>query len=155
MYRHLLAIALICMISKGACTDPNYRLNTPIVPSEYQILITPYFATGDENEFTFDGTVSIQFTTTANTNQIKLHSEDLIYTSEDVVVVDYNTGSIIALNTSNALEFNKIYTFAYINLQSNLETGVQYVLQIKYKGPIRTDLSGFYRNYYLEKGVKK
>ncbi|KAJ8727738.1 hypothetical protein PYW07_001857 [Mythimna separata] len=157
MFRNLLVLALICLsLSKDAyATDTNYRLNTPIVPSEYQILITPYFETGDAKQFTFDGTVSIQFTTTNNTNQIKLHSQDLNFTPDNVAIAVYNSGNTIALNAVNGLEFNTNYTFAYINLVSNLETGVEYVLQIRYTGPIRTDLNGFYRNFYYQNGVKK
>ena len=155
MYRNLLVLALTCLLPNAYATDTNYRLNTPIVPSEYQILITPYFETGDANQFTFDGTVSIQFTTTAVTDQIKLHSEDLTFSAADVVVAVFNSGNTIALNTTNGLEFNKNYTFAYINLVSNLEIGQQYVLQIRYKGPIRKDLNGFYRNHYIQDGVKK
>ncbi|XP_047022060.1 membrane alanyl aminopeptidase-like [Helicoverpa zea] len=156
MYQLVLVLALTCLLSSSvSTTDTNYRLNTPIVPSQYQILITPYFATGDANQFTFDGTVSILFKTTEITNQIKLHSEDLTITPDNVVVVIYNTGATIGLNAVNGLEFNTTYTFAYINLDGSLEPGVDYVLQIKYKGPIRKDLSGFYRNHYYENGVTK
>ncbi|KAF9798704.1 hypothetical protein SFRURICE_007034 [Spodoptera frugiperda] len=156
MCRLLLTVALTCVLYTSVyTTDTNYRLNTPLVPSEYQLLITPYFETGDARQFTFDGTVSIQFTPSSSTNEIKLHSEDLIFTAQDVAVAVFSTGVTIPLNAANPIEFNKNYTFAYINLAENLQTGVQYILQIKYQGPIRTDLNGFYRNYYFQNGVKK
>ncbi|KAH9643218.1 hypothetical protein HF086_012880 [Spodoptera exigua] len=156
MCRLPLALALTCLLYTNVhTTDTNYRLNSPLIPSDYQILITPYFETGDARQFTFDGTVSIQFIPSSTTNEIKLHSEDLIFTAQDVVVAVFNTGNTIPLNANNPLEFNTNYTFAYINLVENLQTGVQYILQIKYQGPIRSDLNGFYRNYYFQNGVKK
>nr|AWT23001.1 aminopeptidase N8 [Hyphantria cunea] len=155
MYCRLLVIAVIYLLpAVYAETDPNYRLNTPIVPSAYQLLITPYFDTNDENAFSFDGEVTINFTTTANANQIKLHSQDLNFTAADITVRIPNSNAI-ELNNSNPLEFNTQYSFAYINLVSELVPNVDYAVTITYKGPLRTDLNGFYRNYYLENGVKK
>ncbi|XP_026737407.1 membrane alanyl aminopeptidase-like [Trichoplusia ni] len=152
MYRNLLAIALLCLLTDGTYSDTNYRLNTPIVPARYVLILTPYFDTGDSRAFTFDGIVNIQFTTKSNTNQIKIHSEDLNFTAADVYVGTYPGNVSLGVST---LEFDTNYTFAYINLASNLEAGVEYGLQIKYKGHLRTDLNGFYRSFYFENGVKK
>ncbi|CAH0605713.1 unnamed protein product [Chrysodeixis includens] len=152
MYRNLLAIALLCLLTDGTYSDTNYRLNTPIVPARYVVHITPYFDTADDRQFTFDGIVSIQFTTTSNTNEIKLHSEGLNFTAADIYVGTYPANVSVAVTS---LEFNANYSFAHINLASNLEAGVEYGLQIRYKGPIREDLYGFYRNHYIENGVKK
>ncbi|CAD0197373.1 unnamed protein product [Chrysodeixis includens] len=152
MYRNLLAVALLCLLTDGTYSDTNYRLNTPIVPARYVVHITPYFDMADDRQFTFDGIVSIQFTTTSNTNEIKLHSEGLNFTAADIYVGTYPANVSVAVTS---LEFNANYSFAHINLASNLEAGVEYGLQIRYKGPIREDLNGFYRNYYIENGVKK
>lgn len=152
MYRYLLTLAVLCQVSR-VFSDINYRLNTPIKPKAYSIAITPYFDTNDTNEFTFDGEVDITFTTESVTRQIKLHSEDLIYDDDNINVL--NGASIIQLNGSNPLVFDKNYTFAFINLQTDLQIGVEYSLKITYRGTIREDLNGFYRNYYIEGGVKK
>ncbi|XP_013184610.2 membrane alanyl aminopeptidase [Amyelois transitella] len=130
--------------------DTNYRLNTPIVPSNYRITVNPTFDTNDSRAFTFDGEVVITFTTTAPIDQIKFHSRDLNYTINDVELTPS-----INFAVTNPLEFNTTYDFAFINLQSELAVGVAYTLRIVYTGPIRTDLNGFYRNFYVEGGVKK
>lgn len=152
MYTDLLVLALLCQAS-SVYSDTNYRLNTQIKPKAYSIAITPYFNTNNTNAFTFDGEVDITFTTDENTKQIKLHSQDLIFDDANIQVL--NGANSIPLNVSNPLEFDTNYTFAFINLQVDLQIGIEYSLKITYRGPIREDLNGFYRNYYVEKGVKK
>ncbi|KAI5638672.1 peptidase family m1 domain-containing protein [Phthorimaea operculella] len=152
MLSHLVLLAAAC-VSLTVATDPAYRLNTPIVPQSYAISLTPFFDTRDVNAFTFNGEVTITFQTTSVTNQIKLHSEDLNFTETDITLTNGNTA--VPLNTASALEFVTNYTFALINLQGDLAVNTVYTLKIVYRGPIRTDLKGFYRNYYYENGVKK
>lgn len=147
-----LFLAAVGLLSNVGC-DTNYRLNTTITPLTYSILISPYFDTGDDRAFTFDGDVNIKFTTSANINQIKIHSEDLNFTPGNITLA--GNGIPIDLDTGNALIFDENYTFAIINLIDELQTGIEYNLRIVYVGPIRKDLKGFYRNYYYENGVKK
>lgn len=149
----LLLVLSAILVTNGVYSDTNYRLNTPLRPSSYAIAITPYFDTGDDRAFTFDAEVVINFNTQATTNQIKLHTEDLTFTAENITVWSVSGG--INLNATNPLEFDDKYTFVYINLQSNLEVVTEYSLKVIYRGPIRTDLNGFYRNYYIENNVKK
>ncbi|CAH2070908.1 unnamed protein product, partial [Iphiclides podalirius] len=107
----------------------------------------------DDRAFTFDGEVNIKFSTSANISQIKIHSEGLKFTSSNITLTTDNV--IINLDPADALSFDEKYTFAIINLLDELKTGTEYNLNIVYEGPIRTDLNGFYRNYYYENGVKK
>ncbi|KAL0882642.1 hypothetical protein ABMA27_001077 [Loxostege sticticalis] len=150
-----LTIVAVCLLISNAASDPNYRLNTPIKPSAYSISIMPYFDSGDDRAFTFDGEVTITFTSDASINQIKLHSQDLIFSGDNITVTNTGTNSVVALNATNPLEFDTAYTFAHINLESDLQAGVAHTLRIVYRGPIREDLNGFYKNYYMENGVKK
>ncbi|CAK1546280.1 unnamed protein product [Leptosia nina] len=153
MYRHTLKWTVFALLVVIAVSDTNYRLNSTLTPSSYSIIITPYFDTGDDNAFTFDGEVRIRMRTETSTNQIKIHSEDLNFNSSDISIT---SGSVtIQLNEANPLEFDTKYTFAYINLASELMVGYDYELKINYRGPIRDDLNGFYKNYYIENGVKK
>lgn len=152
MSRFLLLLALVSQLNL-VFSDTNYRLNTPIRPKAYFLAITPYFDTNDTNAFTFIGEVEITFTTTAVTKQIQLHSQDLDFNATNVEVIRGLT--LVPLNTTNPLTFDTKYTFAYINLQDDLQIGVEYNLLITYQGPIREDLNGFYRNYYIENGVKR
>lgn len=153
MIYSLFIIALLSALAERGLCDVNYRLNTTIKPRAYSIAITPYFDTGNELAFTFDGEVVITFITEEPTNQIKLHSEDLTFDASHVTVL--SGANALNLDPANPLVFVTNYTFAYINLEANLQAGLQYTLMISYRGPIRKDLTGFYRNYYIEKGVKK
>ncbi|XP_045765661.1 membrane alanyl aminopeptidase-like [Maniola jurtina] len=155
MLRQLLQLALLCFAIQSVCaeTDPKYRLNTTITPSSYSVLITPYFDTGDDRAFTFDGEVQITFTTSTNINTVKIHSENLTYTASNISLT--NGVNTISLLESNPLEFEEKYSFAHINFESELSSSVEYILKIVFSGSIREDLAGFYKNYYIEKGVKK
>ncbi|XP_068631136.1 membrane alanyl aminopeptidase-like [Battus philenor] len=153
MLRHAINLIVLTLTFQNVFCDTNYRLNTPINPSEYSISITPYFDTGDDKAFKFDGEVNIKFTTTSTTNQIKIHSEDLIFTAENITVTGGSLPNLPRLE--NGLEFDNKYTFALINLQNDLLEGIEYNLRIVYFGPIRKDLKGFYSNSYYENGVKK
>ncbi|XP_053604250.1 membrane alanyl aminopeptidase-like [Plodia interpunctella] len=147
MELRLLVAVLLLSLAYG---DTNYRLNTPIVPSNYRINLTPYFDTNDAQAFTFDGEVVITFTTTNATNQIKFHSNDLNFTVNNIALTPN-----INFDATNPLQFNTSYDFVFLNLQNELQVGTTYNLRIVYSGPIRTDLNGFYRNFYMEGGIKK
>ncbi|XP_041970214.1 membrane alanyl aminopeptidase-like [Aricia agestis] len=153
MWGNILKIALLGASIGFVWSDTNYRLNTTIKPSAYSIAITPYFDTGDANAFKFDGEVSITFEPGTSISTIKIHSEGLEFSANNITLS--NRSGDINLNISNPLVFEEKYSFAHINLEAAIPADVEHVLKIKYKGPIRTDLNGFYRNYYFEKGVKK
>lgn len=153
MFKYILIFALTSALTDIVYSDTNYRLNTPIKPKTYSVALTPYFDTNDAAAFTYDGEVQITFITETATKQIKLHSEDLIYDASNITVV--NGVGTLNLDATNPLEFEKNYTFAFINLEADLQVGLEYILKISYRGPIRADLTGFFRNYYIEKGVKK
>ncbi|XP_026484281.2 membrane alanyl aminopeptidase-like [Vanessa tameamea] len=153
MLRQIILLAFMCAGIKSVYSDTNYRLNTTIVPSTYTISITPYFDTGDKSAFTFDGEVTITFVPGSNINKIKLHSEDLTFSASNISLT--SGSNTVSLHADNPLQFEDNYTFAHINLQNEISSGVEYVLKITYQGTIRSDLNGFYKNYYIENGVKK
>lgn len=155
MLRQFLITALIsvCIGTVYSQSDTNYRLNTTIVPSAYSLLITPYFDTGDNRAFTFDGVVSITFVPGSNSDIVLLHSQDLNFTAANISLT--NGQNTVALREESPLTIDDVYNFAAIHLENEISAGVEYVLTISYEGPIRTDLNGFYRNYYIENGVKK
>lgn len=154
MKQYIFALITLIVLSANAETDPYYRLNSVIYPSSYVVTIRPYFDTGDAREFTFDGEVSIVISTDEqNISQIKLHAEDLTFNADNITVTRDTTN--VALSSSNPLYFEDNYNFAFINLETPLEAGVNYTLTITYTGLIRNDLYGFYRSYYVEQGVTK
>ncbi|XP_050343244.1 membrane alanyl aminopeptidase-like isoform X2 [Nymphalis io] len=153
MLRQLFLLAFICAGITSVYSNINYRLNITLVPSAYTISITPYFDTGDSRAFTFDGEVTITFVAGSKTDTIKFQSEDLDFDASNITVT--SGGNAISLHTDIPLEFEDDYTFAYVNLKKQMIPGVEYTIKIKYQGPIRDDLNGFYKSYYIENGVKK
>ena len=153
MVRQYILLTVLCAVLGTVYPDTNYRLNTTITPLSYAISITPYFDTGDYKAFTFDGEVAITFTTNSNVNKVKLHSQDLNFTSANITLTSEK--GIVNLNSNNSLEFEELYTFTHIHLANDINPGIEYTLKIVYRGPIRSDLNGFYKNFYIENGVKK
>ncbi|GBP46436.1 Membrane alanyl aminopeptidase [Eumeta japonica] len=148
-------ILVLGFIASGSSEgDTNYRLNSLVTPTAYTIVVTPYFDTGDVLAFTFDGEVSIKLQTQfENVTRIKLHSKDLNFTENSITI---RSGQVsVLLDSTNPLEFDDKYSFAYINLNAPLQVSTEYILNISYRGPIRDDLQGFYRSSYVERGITK
>ncbi|XP_052753559.1 membrane alanyl aminopeptidase-like isoform X2 [Galleria mellonella] len=137
-------LILFLFIGVAFC-DPSYRLSTPIKPSAYNIRISPIFDSPEP--VAFDGEVTIIFRTDTPINQIQLHSSDLNFTTTDITL----TPSIAI----TSLSFNETLQFAFINLASDLQANIDYSLTIVYRGPVRTDLYGFYGGIYTENGQRK
>ncbi|XP_059049752.1 membrane alanyl aminopeptidase-like [Achroia grisella] len=140
-------IILFCIFVATAFGDTSYRLSTPITPSAYNVRISPNYEGANPGPVIFEGEVTINFRTATDTNVIQLHSLDLNFTNADVTL----TPSI----TISSVEFNETLEFAYINLSNNLQINTDYALTIRYRGPVRTDLNGFYGATYTEKGETK
>lgn len=154
MKLHILLFLALSVSLVRSQSDTNYRLNSAVWPSSYTITIAPHFDTGDDKQFTYEGEVAITLRTEANNvNSIKLHSEDLVFTSSNVSLVRGTT--TVQLDVADPLTFDTTYSFVYINLNSPLEANTEHTLTISYTGSIRSDLNGFYRSYYTEQGVTK
>lgn len=153
-YNILCLLLTIFITSCSSETDVQYRLNSNVWPTSYEITITPYFNTEDDKAFTFDGHVKINLKTEEdNVNQIKLHSEDLEFTSANITLL--RGTAILQLDVTEPLTFEKNYSFVYIKLTSPLQKSIDHSLTISYQGQIRSDLYGFYRSSYVECGVTK
>lgn len=63
--------------------------------------------------------------------------------------------TVIQLNPANPLTFDATYGFAYINLETALQSDTEYEIAISYSGTLRNDMNGFYRSSYLEDGEIK
>ncbi|XP_073943314.1 membrane alanyl aminopeptidase-like isoform X2 [Choristoneura fumiferana] len=147
---HLLQTLVLGLLTNNVLSyisnynDTNYRLNSLFKPFCYYITITPHFqSTHGENAQTFDGKVSVIISPNVNTNQIQIHSKNLTFTANNITVSDSQT-----VNPVTTLEFNAKYDFVYINVQNEMQAGVEYTLEILYTGVIRKDRTGFYMDQY-------
>lgn len=132
----------------------NYRLPNIIIPSNYDIEITPYFvAETNKSQFTFDGIAKITLRTSQlNIMQIVLHAVNLNTTTNPTLVEAQDgftsiqvTGSIDTLLTQKRT----------LTLASALKPNQDYILTFNYVGLINADMHGFYRSSYVENGTTK
>lgn len=147
-------LLLGAVFSVFAQDTENYRLPTIIIPSNYDIEITPYFVPENNKlQFTFDGITKITLRTSQlNVMQIVLHAVNLNTTNNPTLVEAQDgftsipvTGSIDTLLTQKRT----------ITLASALKPNQDYILTFIYVGQINNDMHGFYRSSYVENGTTK
>ncbi|MFH4976468.1 hypothetical protein AB6A40_003177 [Gnathostoma spinigerum] len=66
-------------------TAIDCQLDSPIRPSNYEVILKLFVPSGEEeiseeNKFTFDGVVFVNFDVTRNTSQLPFHASDLRFT---------------------------------------------------------------------------
>lgn len=147
----LLLGAVFCVFGQEA---ENYRLPNIVIPSNYDIEITPYFVPENNKlQFTFDGIAKITLRTSSlNIMQIVLHAVNLNTTTNPTLVEAQDgftsiqiTGSVDTLLTQKRT----------ITLASALKPNQDYILTFNYVGQINDDMHGFYRSSYVENGTTK
>ncbi|KAL4706800.1 hypothetical protein ACJJTC_018181 [Scirpophaga incertulas] len=127
--------------------DNLYRLPNTTKPVHYNIWwkvnISP-------PTLTFSGTVDIDLhATQPGVNRIVIHSKDL--------TIESLTLTLNKQNISQTYSFDSDHQFLIINLvseslQYNADNPVYYRLTISFGAPLRTDMSGFYRSWYMNYG---
>lgn len=88
---------------------------------------------------------------TEDTNNITLHTNDIIVHNESVTLSDLRS---LAVDISDFGVDTKLQFFI-IFLNTDLRRGEQYLLKIKFKGNLNDDLAGFYRNSYKNDSGQK
>lgn len=127
----------------------EYRLPTRVVPSHYEILITPFF--DGPYQFTFDGNVKITIRTSAqNVNEIVLHTHDLIIREPLNTLKEAKDPTTIQITSRSRNAITQKYT---LSLASPLRTNIDYVLEFYYTGNLNSEMKGFYRSSYVQDGV--
>ena len=126
-----------------------YRLPDNIIPSSYTILLSPYF----EDEFTFDGKVTITAKVKSPTDKIVLHTDQLKIDQNDIKVSQLDTWGGIPneLNVVNVTRTEK-YHFTNILLKDTITANSEITIRISYKGCLNTEMRGFYRSSYKVDG---
>lgn len=129
--------------------QPNYRLSHDVIPSNYNLTITP-----DLKKWTFFAVVKITVRATAeNIKNISLHAKDLTLENNNVQVYPVKNSSIQLFGSIGPS--NNLTELVTIHLNDKMDKDTDYILIIRYSGNIRDDLTGFYQSTYMEKGVKK
>jgi|SRR5690349_9783191 len=134
-----------------AAADLTYRLSRNVLPSKYELELTPYFTneTG-KSEFTFDGTVNITLKAMeANVQSIVLHKSD-------IDILSYSLSGAIGIIDGDLTltNYDETRDFWTIELEKDLPINEDSFLTINYVGYMRDDMSGFYKSYYKEEGQR-
>ena len=117
-------------------TNP-YRLPRTVVPSNYQIHLTP-----DLEKFTFDGRVVIDLDINESVTSFALNAKELELSSASVTVAGQTF-------VSGAPSFNEEYETATFTFDAALPTGAA-VATITFTGILNDQLHGFYRSTYTD-----
>lgn len=131
----------------------NYRLPTTVLPSNYNIQITPYFtAEAGKELFTFDGIATIRLSTTQmDVAIIELHALNLPGQNPTLVEALAPT---IAIIVSGMID-DPVSQKRTLTLTTPLRPNIEYLLTFNYVGYLNEEMNGFYRSYYVENGVTK
>lgn len=127
----------------------DYRLPTRVVPSNYDLTITPYFD-GDK-QFTFDGVVRITIRTSQpNVNEIVVHAHDLTIRENLNSLTEAKDPTTIAITNRSQ---NAITQKHILSLASAMKPNIDYILEFYYSGNMNSEMKGFYRSSYIQDGV--
>ncbi|XP_046387284.1 aminopeptidase N-like [Ischnura elegans] len=118
-----------------------YRLPKNILPIHYDLKIIPTIEVGN---FSFKGSVVIQFLVRETTDTITLHSNGLEITEHILNTLNIKDVNIGISNITQDVERD----FHVLFLDENLAEGSTYTLKMIFNGILKDDLDGFYISSY-------
>lgn len=126
----------------------NYRLSGDVVPSRYEITLTPNL-----DDWTFEGHVIIHVESKVqNVREIVLHANDLTI---DTIKVYLPGNPLLDLHEGEEYTYENATHKLTIPTNTIVEMGRIYYVEIEFSGNMRDDMAGFYRSTYMENGVEK
>lgn len=124
--------------------DIQYRLPNDTTPETYDIFIS----TSIHNEdFTFEGMISILLLVISETSSITLHSHRL-HTIQDVSLLEEGSNTQVLLGNFTYDNNNNFLTLPL--LAGVLERDKRYTLHIVFEGVLQDDPRGFYKSSYID-----
>lgn len=118
---------------------PEYRLPGEVIPSHYEIKITPNLEDG-----TFEGEVKIKAKVSADTNVITMHQKELtilkVSINEDIVL---NEDQIVSDTEKQFLK---------LTMETPLAKDAEITITITYTGDLKDKKAGFYKAVYQSDG---
>ncbi len=124
-----------------ATKQVKVRLSKDVVPSRYEITLTPNL-----QQFTFTGAERITLELKRSTKSITLHAKDL-----RIAKATIETGS---MSQSLRVSLNKTTETATLSASKYFTKGTV-VLSLAFNGVLGDTMRGFYRSSYTEGGTKK
>lgn len=148
-------------------SQSSLRLDRWLIPTKYDLHLKTYIpsdttlGSGDgpiypsKFNFTFDGNVSIFVECVKSIGSILLNAKRLNVSAENVRVFEMEDEVIIRKVPVSEVQMIPTKQQLRISLKEKLMEGKFYQISIVYRGEHGTDLSGFYRSSYVEKGVTR
>ncbi len=124
-----------------------------LIPSLYELEIQPYIGSEEiygNKSFTFDGRAKMHLTCSSPTNKIVFHGLGLNIDGSNLRFTSSDNESDIGFDSN--LVYNEQKQWFILNLNSTLNLGSDYVLEIPYTGEINKAFHGLYRTSYFENG---
>ena len=148
------ASALIPTTTAAPKTLPtDVRLPPELVPTYYNLELKPDIYGNDPDQFRFEGYVEIFLNCTASTSVIVVHVTNLT-----IIKTSIKVESLSADHTAprwRRTEEDEVRQFYKVHMAEPLTEGKQYVLKMKFNGPLIDGLDGLYWSTYTESGDKK
>ena len=152
-------ISSLLPMSSGATrssTATDVRLPSDVLPTHYDIKLTPDIYGPDPTLFRFEGRVNIHLNCTIGTDVIVLHAKQLdVDNSSSGIVLSPLSMSDGPAPAVRDYEWDSDREFLKVRLGGMLRSSRQYLLQISYSGALGDDMNGFYRSSYADGNVTK
>lgn len=131
----------------------DVRLPTDLHPTYYNLELKPDIYGDDPDKFQFEGYVEIFLNCTKSTSVIVVQVKDMTIPEHTIKVESVSPGHEAPKWTST--EEDKVRQFFKVNLDGPLTEGKQYVLKMRFMGPLSNSMEGIYWSSYEEGGEKK
>ncbi|XP_025986513.2 aminopeptidase N [Solenopsis invicta] len=133
----------------------NYRLPTNVVPTAYNIELTPTFESDNKTaKFTFQGKSIITLDIKERTNTIMFHARGLEFNKEDIKLKYSVSQSAIKMYTAIKVLKIKEKDFVMLSFMNNLDIVNNAELYLQYTGKLNDETRGFFKSSYQDKEGK-
>lgn len=126
----------------------NHRLPDALYPLHYDITIQPYFRVTERPE-TYDGTVSILFKASRDTNKLVLHAKSLEITNTTLQLSSTTDTQFTQWNNF-PWTYDPVTSFLIVDLGTDrtFRAGFNYTFRTSFKGRSESDNAGIFRASY-------
>ncbi|CAH0553354.1 unnamed protein product [Brassicogethes aeneus] len=143
-----LNLCLICALIWATDAQKEYRLPQNIYPESYFINLTIDADAFTANNDDFKGEVGIVIVVKEATNNISIHKSDTL----SITKILFDSAEIKITETTF---YNETTQILNITIPDNLNVNDRHILNITYDGKFTSDMLGFYKSSYEDRGKTK
>lgn len=132
----------------------DVRLPTSVEPLYYDLELQPFMYSGNPDEFSFRGYVSVAILCHQPTDNVTLHANKLNILEGSVTFSATSSPAVTSSSPAmTSWEEDKERQFLVVHLDREMKVGERYTLTLNFTGPLKDDLHGLYLSSY-ERGNK-